>query len=483
MPHTRRVYGKKAPRGADLAAQCFAFCSSPRTEREGTKGNIQSSVRMDDVFYAEGNATSECSKDPDNLSKAFKSLSVRGSRRRGGEAVPALKDPIQRQTSPERRALGPRDTNVVPGSPRLPKTSSFTELGKKISVEQSPAAIAAELRTALWSQPQCDGASGVNASPSGNISSVHVSPAQNTRSCVRRQLYSLECLSPNGLPTPPESPSASRRPRRTLLRQTSPASASSTTPVEIYADYVAPLLKLCKDPEGRIAPRPFQPWADSVDEHLHITKIAEASYGEVYRLSPRDRQLRLSKAADSVVKVIALKPPADVETRRTKAQEKRINNMSAAEDVAGEGHLLQRMSDVPGFANFRECRVFQGQTPTQFVKAWRDFNRNVKKSQFPDPGRRGSYEDAQLWAVLEMEDAGRDLENLCENRLLDDDDGDGDDSNEETDSFNMANLRSIWGIWDIFWGVALAVAKGEEWARFEVSCPSRKSWSDAETTF
>lgn len=70
----------------------------------------------------------------------------------------------------------------------------------------------------------------------------------------------------------------------------------------------------------------------------------------------------------------------------------------------------------------------------------------------------------QLWAVIEMEDAGVDLEGF---------DVVGVGSNTSigdnvTTACPGGNNWGVFGVWDVFWNVATALAKGEREARFEV---------------
>ena len=236
------------------------------------------------------------------------------------------------------------------------------------------------------------------------------------------------------------TPTRDQRPRRACTKP---------KPLPENPAYTAPLLKLANDEASRTSPLPFQPWADSIAEFFHVSKFAEASFGEVYRLCLKDPQPGLEEGDESVLKFIALKPPLadsnapeDTRPARGKAAKRRIEHMSNVCDVASEVRLLQHMSSVPGFANFRDIKVMQGRLPAQFVSAWRQFNSKVKKSDFPDPGRRTSYDEDQLWAIVEMQDAGQDLEGLT--------------------------LETVWECWDVFWSVALTLAKGEEYAAFEV---------------
>lgn len=213
--------------------------------------------------------------------------------------------------------------------------------------------------------------------------------------------------------------------------------------------YTSPLLALCSEPSGRTSPTPFSTWSDALSAHLHITKIAEASYGEVYRLSPRSHIHGFSRSDESVLKVIALKPPTLPTGRNgrvSKRDQERVAMMSSVENVRSEIQLMQRMTSTPGFTNFREVRVLKGRPASAFVEAWKEYNktrRRGEKSLFPNPGLKGSYDEEQLWAVVEMQDAGTDLENVA--------------------------IKDVWGVWDVIWGVALALGKGEEESRFEVN--------------
>ncbi|KZF21726.1 hypothetical protein L228DRAFT_248456 [Xylona heveae TC161] len=238
-------------------------------------------------------------------------------------------------------------------------------------------------------------------------------------------------------PSPPSLPAPARQ---TRTRRANALDKDSHTASKRIA-HAEPLLKLCNDPEGRNAPTNFQAWADEVDRYFDVDKIAEASYGEVYRLKFRDADSVWTRSDESVLKIIALKPPPGTPKRKYK-----IDLMSAIQDVASEVDLLRRMSTVPGFTNFREVRVMCGRLPSQFVEAWKRFKKAKSKSEFPDPGKAYSYPDDQLWAVIEMQDAGTDLENIT--------------------------LTDVYQLWDVFWGVAMTLAKGEELAGFEVRLSS-----------
>ena len=219
---------------------------------------------------------------------------------------------------------------------------------------------------------------------------------------------------------------------------------------DVYTTHCSRLLKLSSHSITN-----FTEWSNQLTAHFAITKIAEASFGEVYRLSLLEDLSSFEKQDESVLKIIALKPPEIALPPTSKKKErtaalKKTEGMSKVEDVANEVRLLQRMSAIPGFTNFRDVRIMQGRPAQLFTKAFKDFNAEQKArkkdpSVFPDPAKKTSYADDQLWAVIEMQDAGVDLERLVE----------------------KGDCSSIWSIWDVFWQVILALAKGEEGAEFE----------------
>jgi hypothetical protein len=257
--------------------------------------------------------------------------------------------------------------------------------------------------------------------------------------------------------------------------QASPILLASSTP-EIIS-HAQPLLSLCVDDHSRSAPLCFHAWADSLDRFFEVVKIAEASYGEVFRLSVLpDVTTSFSKGDESVLKLIALKaPPSSTESA---TQKRKQAAMSVVEHVASEVRMLRRMSPVPGFTNFRDIKVVQGRLPPQFVAAWKHYDQHVKKSLFPDPSKKASYVETQLWAVVEMQDAGTDLEGLLELEPQ----FDPEDLDREC-PIPVWREINVWAAWDIFWTTAFAVAKGEGFAEFEVSCLYISSLSSTNTRF
>ena len=223
--------------------------------------------------------------------------------------------------------------------------------------------------------------------------------------------------------------------------------------------YVSPLLSL----SDRKKVLKFEDWSAEMQPHFEITKIAEASFSEVYRLSSISQTTGIKE--ESVLKLVALKTPPDAplpcqtQTRASRncatqiekeeaERESKDQWKSHVADVLSEIRLLQNLNYIPGFTVFRDLTVVQGQPSTAFSDAWKKWNKSRprgKKSEFPDPSKKTSYDKKQLWAVIEMQDAGIDCEKMLEH----------------------GSLSSIWEVWDVFWGVCLSVAKAEEACRFE----------------
>jgi serine/threonine-protein kinase haspin len=238
-----------------------------------------------------------------------------------------------------------------------------------------------------------------------------------------------------------------------------PTPEATPEPDDIYSIYASPLLAL-SDRKKIVA---FQDWADELAPHFEVSKIAEASFSEVYRLSSTSSANGIKE--ESVLKVVALKTPPtvplpcqlhgravrDFEAQIEKETAQRDEDdqfKSQVEDVLSEVKLLQNLTHIPGFTVFRDLTVVQGRPSTSFNDAWKDWNKSRprgKKSEFPDPSKKTSYDEHQLWAVVEMQDAGTDCEKMME----------------------AGGLASIWDVWDVFWGVAISVGKAEEACRFE----------------
>jgi serine/threonine-protein kinase haspin len=257
--------------------------------------------------------------------------------------------------------------------------------------------------------------------------------------------------------TAPETPKHARRLKAVVIPKPS-LMPQLPTPEDPYASYVSSLLSL--QSYGRSI-MTFKEWSASLEPHFTVSKIAEASFSEVYRLSASDTAC--SSMKESVLKLVPLRSAPNAPLRKSarsgrntdaqaqtekEAREEEESWKSQVEDVHSEVKLLQNLNHIPGFTNFRELTVLQGRPSKGFIDAWKSWNKSRpkdKKSWWPDPSKKASYDDVQLWAVIEMQDAGTDVEKVM----------------------RKGGLSTVWEIWDIFWGVCLSVAKAEEACRFE----------------
>ncbi|KAK4887955.1 hypothetical protein LTR28_003114, partial [Elasticomyces elasticus] len=116
-------------------------------------------------------------------------------------------------------------------------------------------------------------------------------------------------------------------PRDTLLEATPPSHTTS--------EYTQSLLALASSPISS-----HEAWSTALSTHFAISKIAEASFGEVYRLSLLQSHPSLTASDESVLKIIALKPSPNafiaLKGKARQAAQKKADMMSAVEDVAGE---------------------------------------------------------------------------------------------------------------------------------------------------
>ncbi|KAF2171906.1 hypothetical protein M409DRAFT_63447 [Zasmidium cellare ATCC 36951] len=271
---------------------------------------------------------------------------------------------------------------------------------------------------------------------------VKVCDSRSPKKAVKERLVDDRGTQQCGQRNPPAREHVAEKEKQAQDEQTQQKSANS------FDQHCSPLLDLTIHPIGC-----FESWSTQLSSHFSINKIAEASFGEVYRLSLLEAIPDICRSDESVFKIIPLRAPSSTlptDKRKRKAALTKQEMMSKPEDVANEVKLLQRMSAIPGFTNFRDMRVLQGRPPEAFstaFKAWNAEQKTKKKdlSHFPDPSKKASYSEDQLWAVIEMQDAGNDLELMVES----------------------GECTSIWTVWDIFWQVVLSLAKGEEGAEFE----------------
>lgn len=205
--------------------------------------------------------------------------------------------------------------------------------------------------------------------------------------------------------------------------------------------YLEPLTKL----EGVTSDiKNIESWYDEWTLHCNVTKIAEGSFGSVFKLSDKGG---LQEA--TIGKLMPLRPKTGKGSRKA--------GYTHVKDAASEIRLLETMSQVPGFVEFRSAEVLIGGLPKPLKREYRTYKARCKskKRSFCEI----QYPEHQMWVFIEMGNAGTELEDAFlpeseDNMILE---------RDEDDKWMMRTQDAR----DIFWGVAEALANGEEAQEFE----------------
>ncbi|KAL6867908.1 hypothetical protein J3F83DRAFT_715036 [Trichoderma novae-zelandiae] len=177
-------------------------------------------------------------------------------------------------------------------------------------------------------------------------------------------------------------------------------------------------------------------WSDVCPPGDQIAKIAEASSAEVYRIT--------NKRGTSIIKAIRLPSPIKALTKTQVASGLVDEEPHSEGDVNNELQISEWLSDVPGFAVYKERYIVQGKTTRELLETHQTVQKRMKREDpgraqyYPSPSR---YLDDTKFLVVELGDAGKPLENW------------------ELDSADQ--------LWDIFLLEAIALARAEEVAMFE----------------
>lgn len=460
MPRRQQTYGKKSN---DSFSQCLAGSSSP-LRNPSVPSSPLSSPPQSPQRRPQRVATVICSDDEDEDEDREVEESEETEQRDSPEIASKLSkltvtdEPVN-DLSVLDQTMTPPSSNTRSRVPLQPRDSNAPLKCVKASGSKDPSkpvhASMKSLKPSSLDEPLSEESPDVSPHSPGARRKRHIDHRKDKkRRSSSKHTPSHRRLSATPASSPLKSPTFATRSQSASLtfsvRPYKQRQHIASLPLPDPQDaYTAPLLRIVADPTGRVEPTPFQDWSNDLAAYFEIVKLAEASYGEVYRLNvlpSTNQKVHLKKTQESVLKLIALKPPPEAQETASKKEKERLEGMSKVEDVAGEVRLLQRMTPVPGFTNFREIRVMRGRLPSQFIDAWHVYDREVRRSEFPDPSLKSTYSEDQLWAVIEMQDAGRDLEP--------DDDGN-------------AKVGTVFAVWDAFWSIACAVSKGEEWAGFE----------------
>jgi serine/threonine-protein kinase haspin len=204
-----------------------------------------------------------------------------------------------------------------------------------------------------------------------------------------------------------------------------PDKQQQQTPV---SEYLLPLKTAYKADRSTVLA--IQDWSNILPESSTLTKIAEASYAEVYRIS--------SNGESSIIKVMQLKVPTDPASLKNDAA-------SEVKNVVSEIRIMNALTIVPGFVRFKDAHLVQGTPPDAVARAFERFEnekegkKKAEASWFPLPS---SYIEESTFLVIELGDAGLALENI--------------------------GIEYIDQVWDVFIGVVMALSRGEVANEFEV---------------
>lgn len=230
--------------------------------------------------------------------------------------------------------------------------------------------------------------------------------------------------------------------KRTRKKDTSACRSSGYVHNPKSNAYVRPILNEALSPIASQSIQRFSTWASRSANMFHVAKLAEGSYGEVYKLHlhetsdrpavSKSKLAKLKAYGDGVFKIVPLCAQSGPGSRK----------FTSIDEIVSEVKMLKYLDPIPGFARFREIHVVQGRFPASFQSAWDYYKETKDDCLNPDPSNKRAYSENQLWAIIEMDDAGCELEKSC--------------------------WSSVFQIYDIFWGVAMALARAEEYALFEV---------------
>ncbi|KAH8197025.1 hypothetical protein TruAng_008812 [Truncatella angustata] len=235
------------------------------------------------------------------------------------------------------------------------------------------------------------------------------------------------------LPKKSASMAPSRGSRRTKTVET--AQESTAEPDELPEEARSERPESCGVEPAEAGLRVLS-WSEVCPPEDRIVKIAEASYAEVYRVT--------NERGTSIIKVVRMESPIKAQT---KAQQKSglVDEQPHPEaDLMGELKISELLADIPGFVVYKERYVVQGKTCKELLETHQAFHKKAKRQDpnrlqfYPSPSR---YLDDTRFLVVELGDAGVALEDF--------------------------QLQLVDQIWDIFFHVAIALARAEAQVEFE----------------
>ncbi|KAM0159189.1 hypothetical protein ACHAQE_003170 [Botrytis cinerea] len=198
----------------------------------------------------------------------------------------------------------------------------------------------------------------------------------------------------------------------------------SPTPLPINPRLAASLLPLLAAYEKDNGyPLATKNWDDVLAPGSSIQKIAEASYAEVFRIT--------NPVGSSILKLLRLKVPTDPTSKKSDTAIK-------VDTVVSEMRLMNALTEIPGFVNFKDAHIVEGKPPAAFVTAYEGHLDAGGESYFPHPNKISKH---AVFLAIELGDAGHVLEKYP--------------------------IKNVDQLWDIFLGVVIALARAEIEHEFE----------------
>lgn len=177
-------------------------------------------------------------------------------------------------------------------------------------------------------------------------------------------------------------------------------------------------------------------WSEICPSGDKIVKIAEASYAEVYRVT--------NERGTSIIKVIRMESPIKAQTKTQQKSGLVDEEPHSESDLLGELKISELLADIPGFVVYKERYIVQGKACKELLETHQAFHKKLKRQDpdrlqfYPSPSR---YLNSTKFLVVELGDAGTALEDF--------------------------ELKSTDQLWDIFFHVAIALARAEVHIEFE----------------
>ncbi|KAL0931904.1 Serine/threonine-protein kinase haspin [Colletotrichum truncatum] len=229
------------------------------------------------------------------------------------------------------------------------------------------------------------------------------------------------------------SPNKSVKPSPKPVKAATPKS-KTPKPAEVERA-VAPEIQISEPEQARPDYR-ILAWDEVCPPGDTIEKIAEASYAEVYRVR--------NERGTSIIKCIRLESPIKPQTKAQERSGLVDEEPHSEDDMRGELRISEWLADIPGFVVYKERYLVQGKAPKCLLETHQAFHRKMKRKDpdrlqfYPSPSR---YLADTTFLVVELGDAGTALED-----------------------FELANSSQLW---DIFFLVAIALARAEDLNCFE----------------